>query len=648
MYLTDEQLLVQDLEAEQRLLGSILFDISILKEIENPKASWFNDSRHATIFSCLLGLLPVWEADPSIDVSEHVYQSLVSRGVDPNDAIGQIAEIAQSAHSPVLWRRDLRKVLALRDRREVLLRLEQAGSSIRQGKQNWKEPLAGLFSDFPQVSPTCTTRSDSSELMTTRMSDIQIQPVLFLVPGVVPRGKLVTIAGLGGTGKGVFWSAMAADLTQGRPCLGLDYDPLPACDVLLLGCEDSASDTIKPRLAANGADVRRIHILDGVRNTQGNLVPFSLAHLAPLDTFLENAPDVALVVIDPITGYIGRAGVKDHHDAELRSVLEPLADLASRRGVTILAIKHLNKDEAKTVASRVGGSVAYVNVPRACFAIANDPENENRRVLAPFKWNLNVPRPRSHAWTLEAAPSDRVSTVLAECGHLSKKDLESLGRQLFRVVWQGPCDVSADDLLRNVSRVERTRSQNEIEKATVWLAERLKNGPVGSILCAKEGDEAIDRAFPDPMEGLPRDEHEKRVLGRVRWWRETILKRRLGGETKRAGFNGPYLFRLPGSPWPPPHDVIEDAVRAADSAIPLGPDSLGMGLPVESVVSVESANPSLPRMDSTMRIPRGTGPESLSRGIRIVEPVPLKGDSTDTTDSTDSTGPMSGWRRVRL
>ncbi len=222
---------------------------------------------------------------------------------------------------------------------------------------------------------------------------------------MIPAGKLITIAGIGGAGKGMAWAALVADLSVGQETLGNDVKPPGKVGVLLVGCEDGFEDTVIPRLAAAGADLKMVHILDGVRSGDGkSTAPFSLDYLLPLDRFLEKNPSIKLIIIDPVTGYVGRAGVKDHHDAELRALLEPVAELANRRGVTIIMVKHLNKDESKTVASRVGGSVAYVNIPRACALVTNHPSDPNLRVLVFFKWNLNVERPQAITWTMEPAP----------------------------------------------------------------------------------------------------------------------------------------------------------------------------------------------------------------------------------------------------
>jgi hypothetical protein len=106
----------------------------------------------------------------------------------------------------------------------------------------------------------------------------------------------------------------------------------------------------------------------------------------------------------------------------------------------------------------------------------------------------------------------------------------------------------------------RGTTRNEIDRATEWLRKRLADGPVGSILCAREGDRLLGRRWPDL--GLPAGERRKFVLGRTKWWRERILKSRLGGVSRRAGYNGPYLFRLPGHAGPPGGSAVVEATRA--------------------------------------------------------------------------------------
>jgi hypothetical protein len=435
-------------------------------------------------------------------------------------------------------------------------------------------PTEATSPPLPPVAPVAPVEVVVDLVLATSLaSSIKIEPVEFLDSGTIPKGKLVVIVGLGGAGKGMFWANLVADLTTGRATFGINYQPPPAVEVLLLGVEDGFADTVNPRLLAAGADLDKVHVLDGVR-VRDKVVPFSLALLDPLDAWLQGHEGVRLLVIDPITGYVGRTGAKDHYDADVRCLLEPLAELASRRGVTILLVKHFNKNETMAVASRVGGSVAYVNVPRACFVVAEDPKDKSRRVLAPFKWNLNVPRPPALAWTMSPAPEDRIEKILAQCPGLSEAARGMMRGQLHRLEWAGPVDASADDLLRAAAKADRQSTRDEAERATAWLADFLSDGPRGSVECARDGDFALGRDWPPHNSGHTRDERERCVLGRVKWWREIIPKSRLGGEVSQAGFHGPYFFKLPDHTtrglWPPSTDAIQSAQNAWGESLETG------------------------------------------------------------------------------
>ena len=124
--------------------------------------------------------------------------------------------------------------------------------------------------------------------------------------------------------------------------------------VIILSAEDDAEDTIRPRLEAAGADLKRVFILDAIRepNRDGALTtrPFNLtADIERLSDLARKLGDVGLIDIDPITAYLG--GVDSHKNAEVRGVLAPLAAMAAETEAAIVCVSHLNK---------AGG-------PRPCF-----------------------------------------------------------------------------------------------------------------------------------------------------------------------------------------------------------------------------------------------------------------------------------------
>jgi hypothetical protein len=258
-------------------------------------------------------------------------------------------------------------------------------------------PLAlGHGSSAPR---TGTSSTCPMGLETTRLNTIRPEPIRWLVPEYLPLGKLVLLAGGGGHGKSTLTLHLAACLSTGRPCLGLEYTPLGPCEVLLVNCEDDFADTVVPRLLSAGADLDRIHRVDGIRRADGSPSPFSLDHYQAIEEELAARPGVRLVVIDPASAYVARAGVDDYRDSELRTLLGPLAELAARRRVTVPLVKHLVKGATTKAVQRVNGSAGYFNTVRIAHLVAPHPDDETRKLLLPAKINIG-PKPATLAYQL--------------------------------------------------------------------------------------------------------------------------------------------------------------------------------------------------------------------------------------------------------
>ena len=120
-------------------------------------------------------------------------------------------------------------------------------------------------------------------------------------------------------------------------------------DAIILSAEDDAADTIVPRLLAAGADTNRVHIVSAVRGDDGKGHRlFNLqADLGLLEETVRKVGTVRLVVIDPISSYLGR-GIESHNNTDVRGVLEPVSEIASRLRVAVVAVSHFNKNSSAT------------------------------------------------------------------------------------------------------------------------------------------------------------------------------------------------------------------------------------------------------------------------------------------------------------
>jgi len=162
----------------------------------------------------------------------------------------------------------------------------------------------------------------------------------------------------------------------------------PQGSVIFLSAEDDAADTLRPRLEAVNADLSRCVVVDAaIEKDESGLVrerAFSVKKdLAKLEAVLREVPDVRLIVIDPITAYMG--GIDSHKTSDVREFMAPLGQFAEKHRLAILGISHLNKSSTQEAMQRINGSLAIVAAARAAFVAVKDKSNPARRLLLPLK-----------------------------------------------------------------------------------------------------------------------------------------------------------------------------------------------------------------------------------------------------------------------
>jgi putative DNA primase/helicase len=163
-------------------------------------------------------------------------------------------------------------------------------------------------------------------LITQCAADVTPQPVEWLWPGRFALGKLTLIAGEAGLGKSQLSIAMVAAVTTGSewPCR---EGRAPQGSVVILSAEDGAADTVVPRLMAAGADRERVEIVSAVHDEKSRRSFDLSADLALLENKISEIGDVKLIIIDPISSYLGPK-VDSHVNAAVRGVLEPVTEMA--------------------------------------------------------------------------------------------------------------------------------------------------------------------------------------------------------------------------------------------------------------------------------------------------------------------------------
>ncbi|MGC9457932.1 MAG: AAA family ATPase, partial [Halothiobacillaceae bacterium] len=156
---------------------------------------------------------------------------------------------------------------------------------------------------------------------TVRGSEIEPEPVKWLWPGWLARGKLHILAGQAGTGKTTIACGLAGPITTGGQWP--DGTQAPRGSVIIWSGEDDPADTLVPRLLASGADLERVHFVTGMLES-GDERPFDPAtDLIFLADAVDRAGDVKLIVMDPI---VSAVAADSHKNGEVRRALQPVVD----------------------------------------------------------------------------------------------------------------------------------------------------------------------------------------------------------------------------------------------------------------------------------------------------------------------------------
>jgi putative DNA primase/helicase len=352
-----------------------------------------------------------------------------------------------------------------------------------------------------------------SEVISIRMSQVVRKPIRWLFPDRIPIGKVTLIAGDPGLGKSFLTMDLIARVTTGGEIPASGGECVPQGSVVLLCAEDDLADTVGPRLDVAGADVDQIHVLQTLALPNGKREPFNLAHIPHLERMIIRAAGPKLLVIDPVTAYIG-GKVDDHKNSALRTVLGPLADMAARRNVAVVIVTHLNKSSGTKALNRITGSLAYVALARVAWLVVKDPENPEKRLFLSVKNNL-APEPSGLSYRID--------------------------RDTARVVWDDkPVLMTANEALKAHSEQEQSTGKDG-EKAPKI------NRP----------GQARDFLIEILAEGVELSHDEIVVMANARGIAKNAIfeaKQAAGVKPRKVGFQGKWYWSIPVIEPPREHD----------------------------------------------------------------------------------------------
>jgi archaellum biogenesis ATPase FlaH len=455
-----------DEHAELMLLRAIVLD-GALPDVAHLRAEHFHVERLRKIFAALATLR---EDAQLIDIV-HLDGELRRRGW--LDEIGGRAALADLLAGEALpastadYLRRVRECYAQRQFREAML----VGLQGVHNGQPFVDVLADASRRIEAAASELDGTGDGTRATSERISQVEGQEMTWLWRDRIPLGMLTLIAGDPGHGKSLLSLDIASRVSRGT-CWP-DGSDCPRGRVLLLTAEDDLPTTVRPRLEAASADLdaiealTRIEYIDPATGHRRQRLPNLELDIGLLDQQL-SAGNYRLLIIDTLTSFLGRADANSSVD--VRSRLLPLSALAAKHGVAVLAVEHLNKSSSQAATHRVSGSMAFVGIARAVYAVGRDHDDHDLRLVAPLKMNL-APEPATLGFRIRA-----------EHG-------------VPRLEWlAGTITTSAAEMLQPAP-IESAR-----DRAARWLEARLADGPQAASVvyadAAKAGhsERTLDRA----------------------------------------------------------------------------------------------------------------------------------------------------------
>jgi hypothetical protein len=306
----------------------------------------------------------------------------------------------------------------------------------------------------------------------------------------------------------------------GRVTRGLEWPNgeghAPQGTVILLTAEDNIKKTVVPRLAAAGADLSRIEILAMVRDKNlENGTPtkrmFSLiTDLEKLRQKIIATGGVILILIDPVSAYLGLGKVDSYRTTDVRAVLGPLKDLAEELAVAIIGIMHFNKKtDVTNVLLRVSDSLAFVAAPRHVFGVIDDPDN-GRKLVVRAKNNL-----------VDAEQKKKSLAFHFEVKQVGIDARNGKPIQAPFIVWEdGYVDVTATEAL---SAVNENKTPSALNDAKEFLRDILVAGggraPRADIEEAAEAEKITDGTLRRAKKALKvRAEKDRSIKDGAWYW----------------------------------------------------------------------------------------------------------------------------------
>jgi hypothetical protein len=336
--------------------------------------------------------------------------------------------------------------------------MQQMVADVTEGDGVALDDIRKLINSLPALG----ANGASTTIHLESYKSIQKEHLHAMWPGYLPLSRLVHLAGDSGEGK----SPLTIDLTA-RVTSALNWpdgtpNSLGPRSVILLASEDDTRDTVRPRLELSGADLSRVYdvrcsVAEGQDRHEILLALDRDVH--QLVARAREIPDLAFMVIDPISNYLGTVQMRLEEEVRSR-LLMPLSAAAADLGICVFTVGHLNRRERGTSPlQRIMGAAAFHGVARYIYFVGADPDDDDK-----------------HAHVLVQqrggnSPSLRYRTVARPM------TWDGETSEVVQIEWRGASEATSQDAVDP----QRADDKSATDKAASALVEILKNGRVPAV-----------------------------------------------------------------------------------------------------------------------------------------------------------------------
>jgi hypothetical protein len=333
----------------------------------------------------------------------------------------------------------------------------------------------------------------------TSLAEVWPEPICWVWPNRIPLGTITILEGDPGQGKSSVVYDLIGRFTAGRPLPNGQHAQPPAGVVLLQG-EDHLAGTVRPNLQAAGADLSRVFVYD---SCQFSDQPLRLPQDLQLVENAAGEVQARLLVLDPATAFLN---CSVNGEQSVRRALRPLQDLARRKGLAVLLVRHLVKHSSTSVLYRGAGSIALVATARSGLRVFPDPTATDRHQHLLVQTKANLAPAASLAFrTLKTGSAIAVEWLgevpwgaqdLAGGPGEEHTALQEALAVLYALLAEGP--VGASEVLQKAGKVGVSRRTLHRAKALLRVRSRKSgNGPGSSWSWQLPDDPVLPQAMKE-------------------------------------------------------------------------------------------------------------------------------------------------------